>query len=1196
MKKSSLCILSLSMALTVMGQPGGQNQLKAYMVADAHLDTQWNWDVQTTIKDYIWKTMTQNFHLLKTYPDYIFNFEGGVKYWWMKEYYPLEYEQVKKYVAQGRWHLAGSSWDANETVICSAESWIRNILLGQTFYRQEFGKEGTDVFLPDCFGFGYDLPTLASHCGLIGFSSQKLGWRYNAFYPGGKKYPFPVGLWQGIDGSRIMMTHGFSYGQRFKDEDLSNSSLLKSELGESTLGTIYRYYGTGDTGGSPTVESVRAVEKGIHGNGPIKIISATSDQIYKDYLPFDKHPELPVADGEMTMDVHGTGCYTSQAAMKLYNRQNEHLGDAAERASVIAEYLGLKPYPISEMTDNWRRMIWNQFHDDLPGTCIPKAYEFAWNDELLTLNRFSNVLTSAVGGVASQLNTMGNGTPIILYNNESFPVSAVANLRIGSNAGEYTVTDASGRKVVSQVVNGAKGEHRLLFDAKVQGTGFAVYHVKAGKAKYVRQAKDGNVIENSVYKLTVDGNGDISSLIDKRSNRQLVAQDKTLGLVVFKDCESYTWPAWEILKKTLDKEPEAIKGNVSVKVVEDGPLCKTLRIDRTFGKSAITQYVSLYEGSQAERIDIRNDVNWQEPDAMLKANFPLTVSNPKATYDIGLGSVQRGNNTPQAYEVYSHEWTDLTDTSGQYGVTVLNDSKYGWDKPNDNTIRLSLLFSPKVKNNYVYQANQDFGHHTFTYSIIGHEGALDKSKAVEQATILNSPLRAFSTTSHKGQLGKEYSFLSSDNPNVTVHALKKAEVSDEYVVRVYENTGSSQQTAHIKFGGNIVKAVEADGTEKTTGEASFDGNTLNVTIRPYSVKTYKVILDNRQLASVPSEQIALPFDTRCFSSKDFPSSANFSGGYSYAAELLPDDGLTVDGVHFSFGDKDGDNGMSCKGQTIKINPKAGYTKVYILAASKKGDRKATFSVGRVSQTFTVCDYHQFVGQWGHDGQTRGYMKDAEVAYIGTHRHSTKGDDPYEFTYMFKYALDVPKGASSITFPQDDNIVVFAATASNVSGQPDVVAAAPLFRTNNKTDEAADIENSKANLLAQAKVIDRSGQVNANEKAENLVDGNEETKWCDTSDAPNYVTFDLGSSKTISGWKMVNAGIEDASMITRSCILQGRNSLTEDWKTIDLLDGNSQDVVARLVKPVSYRYIRLFVVSPTQGTDHDAARIYELSVF
>ena len=143
------------------------------------------------------------------------------------------------------------------------------------------------------------------------------------------------------------------------------------------------------------------------------------------------------------MDVHGTGCYTSQAAMKLYNRQNEHLGDAAERASVVAEYLGQKAYPVGEMTDNWRRMIWNQFHDDLPGTCIPKAYEFAWNDELLTLNRFSNVLTSAVGGVASLLNTQGSGTPVVIYNNESFPVNAVADIRVSSDAGERGRREAS---------------------------------------------------------------------------------------------------------------------------------------------------------------------------------------------------------------------------------------------------------------------------------------------------------------------------------------------------------------------------------------------------------------------------------------------------------------------------------------------------------------------------------------------------------------------------------------------------------------------------------------------------------------------------------------------------------------------------------------------------------------------------------
>ena len=309
-------------------QADGNKRVKAYMVADAHLDTQWNWDIQTTIKSYVWKTLTQNLYLLKTYPNYVFNFEGAVKYSWMKEYYPNEFEQMKQYVANGRWHLTGSGWDANETVIVSPESWLRNILIGQTFYRQEFGKEGTDVFLPDCFGFGYDLPTLAAHCGLIGFSSQKLGWRENPFYEGNKKYPYTIGLWQGIDGSRIMMTHGFSYGQRFKDEDLSANEKIQKEITESPLGMVYRYYGTGDTGGSPTIPSVRALEKGIKGNGPVEIISSTSDRLYKEFMPFDKHPELPVFDGELLMDVHGTGCYTSQAAMKLYNRQNEHLGDA----------------------------------------------------------------------------------------------------------------------------------------------------------------------------------------------------------------------------------------------------------------------------------------------------------------------------------------------------------------------------------------------------------------------------------------------------------------------------------------------------------------------------------------------------------------------------------------------------------------------------------------------------------------------------------------------------------------------------------------------------------------------------------------------------------------------------------------------------------------------------------------------------
>lgn len=215
---------------------------KAYMVADAHLDTQWNWDVQTTIKQYVWNTISQNLLLQKQYPDYIFNFEGGVKYAWMKEYYSAQYEEMKKYIREGRWHVSGASWEASDALVPSTESAIRNIMLGQEYYRKEFGVESTDIFLPDCFGFGWTLPTIAAHCGLIGFSSQKLDWRNKPFY-GKSKHPFTIGLWQGIDGSSVMLAHGYDYGKRWNDEDLSENKELLGLTTRTPLNMVYRYYG-----------------------------------------------------------------------------------------------------------------------------------------------------------------------------------------------------------------------------------------------------------------------------------------------------------------------------------------------------------------------------------------------------------------------------------------------------------------------------------------------------------------------------------------------------------------------------------------------------------------------------------------------------------------------------------------------------------------------------------------------------------------------------------------------------------------------------------------------------------------------------------------------------------------------------------------------------------------------------------------
>lgn len=1196
-------LIALSLAFIFCEGTDAQNNVpkekaKAYMVSDAHLDTQWNWDIQTTINEYVWNTISQNLFLLKKYPNYVFNFEGGVKYAWMKEYYPEQYEEMKQFIKEGRWHIAGSSWEASDVLVPSVESSIRNIMLGQTYYRQEFGKEGTDIFLPDCFGFGWTLPTIAAHCGLIGFSSQKLDWRNHPFY-GNSKHPFTIGLWKGVDGKQIMLAHGYDYGRRWNNEDLSENKDLLELAQRTPLNTVYRYYGTGDIGGSPTLESVRSVEKGLKGSGPVEVISATSDQLFKDYLPFKNHPELPVFDGELLMDVHGTGCYTSQAAMKLYNRQNEQLGDAAERAAVAAEWLGTATYPKSTLTEAWRRFIFHQFHDDLTGTSIPRAYEFSWNDELISLKQFAGVLTSSVNAIAGQMDTRVKGTPVVLYNANAFPISDLAEviLELPKAPKGFTVYNQQGKKVASQLIGYENGRAHLLVAASLPASSYAVYDVRNGGSEKVISPAPASTLENSVYKITLNSSGDITSLTDKRSNKELVKEGKAIRLALFTENKSYPWPAWEILKETVDRDPISITNDTKMTLVENGAIRKTLCIEKRHGKSFFKQYIRLYEGSRADRVDFYNEVDWQSPNALLKAEFPLNIDNEKATYDLGIGSVERGNNVETAYEVYAQQWTDLTDKSNSYGVSILNDCKYGWDKPDNNTIRLTLLHTPETRGNYAYQDRQDFGFHAFTYSLVGHDGALDKPATAIKAETLNQPIKAFTSPKHAGTLGKEFAFVRSNNERVVIKALKKAEVSDEYVVRVYETGGTTAQQAAITFAGEIEKAVLADGTEKEIGSANFNKNQLNVSIEPYSIQTFKVKLKKNTTPSSHTLHYAylpLNYDRKCFSWNAFRHEGNFEAGNSYAAELLPDSILNANGIPFRLGEKEIANGMTCKGNVLQLPTGHSYNRIYFLAASTNEDATADFRIGNHSQAFTIPSYTGFIGQWEHLEHTEGFLKEAEIAYVGTHRHSSRKDEAYEFTYMFKFGMDIPQGATTVTLPDNANIVLFAATLTQEK-YLSVTPASELFRTAIKTGGNAE-ESTKVNLLKEAKLVKCSGETNEREAAGFAIDGDLSTKWCDTNTAPNYIDFDFGKEQMIHSWKLVNAGSEGSSVITRTCFLQGRNNTNEEWRTIDALTGNNKNVVVRSFKPTSVRYIRLLVTESTQNNSLIAARIYELEVY
>ncbi len=299
-------------------------------------------------------------------------------------------------------------------------------------------------------------------------------------------------------------------------------------------------------------------------------------------------------------------------------------------------------------------------------------------------------------------------TAVILYNANAFPVSDLAEiiLEMPKAPKGFTVYNAQGKKVSSQLIGYQNGKAHLLVAANIPANGYSVYDVRTGGADKTITPSASNALENSVYKLTLDKNGDITSLIDKRANKEMVKDGKVIRLALFTENKSYSWPAWEVLKETTDRDPISITDDVKVTLVENGALRKALCIEKKHGKSLFKQYIRLYEGDRADQIDFYNEINWNSPNALLKAEFPLNIENEKATYDLGIGSIERGNNTEIAYEVYAQQWADLTDKDNSYGVSVMNDSKYGWDKPNNHTIRLTLLHTPETKGNYAYQDNR----------------------------------------------------------------------------------------------------------------------------------------------------------------------------------------------------------------------------------------------------------------------------------------------------------------------------------------------------------------------------------------------------------------------------------------------------------------------------------------------------------
>ena len=564
-----------------------------YVVGYAHLDTEWRWEYPQVIQEYLTKTMRNNFALFEKYPHYIFNFTGANRYRLMKEYYPSDFERLKGYVAAGRWFPAGSSMEEGDVNSPNAESIIRQILYGNNWFRQEFGMASDEYMLPDCFGFPASLPSILAHSGIKGFSTQKLssGWQ-PAPHVGGPDspektpvgIPFNVGIWIGPDGKSVIAAlNPLSYGSQVTydisktpprppgpDPNLTaQQNQIRTRGQEDWPGRIqingeltgifadYHYVGTGDVCGSPNESSVKLMEAittqskaslppafqfGSQvpvppgplvsvGDGPVHVVWSKADQMFRDILGCCSTDRLPRYSGDLELINHSAGSLTSEAYQKRWMRKNELLADAAEKASVAAAWLGGPPYPLERLNNAWTLVMGGQFHDLLPGTATPKAFEFAWNDDVIAMNQFAGVLTSATNAVASGLNTQVKGTAIVVYNPLNIQREDVVEAAVafpGGTPNAVRVVGPDGNEVPAQLTNG-----KVLFVAKAPSVGYAVYDVQEAPAPSLSAALKvtESSLENVRYRVSLDRNGDVSGIFDKKIDRELLSAPIRLAIL-----------------------------------------------------------------------------------------------------------------------------------------------------------------------------------------------------------------------------------------------------------------------------------------------------------------------------------------------------------------------------------------------------------------------------------------------------------------------------------------------------------------------------------------------------------------------------------------------------------------------------------------------------------------------------------------
>ena len=817
-------------------------------VGNSHIDMAWLWPWTETV-EVVRNTFRSVLDLMREYPDFKFTMSSARTYEWMQEKYPDLFKEIEQRVKEGRWEIIGGMWVEPDLNMPDGESLVRQILVGKRYFQKNFGVDVKIGWNPDSFGYNWQLPQIYSKSGMGYFVTQKLLWAHEY-----TTFPYKLFWWEAPDGSRLLtyFPHDYAGGIDAVPLGTDVSIWMPSIYGPKVTDhpEMMHLYGVGDHGGGPTrvmldhADQLRSPDAVFP-----KLQFSFATDFFNDIEKKLPTMNVPTWDGELYFQYH-RGVFTTQAETKRRIRRAEETVLNAEKFASIAMLMG-RPYPPDGMERIWKNLLFDHFHDIMPGSGIAVNYLDAKRN-LENVDRAANDVTrGSLQEIAAHIDTAKSGVPVILFNSLSWPRTDVTEVeaQLPEPAKQIAVVDSNGKPAETQLLSLDQETHRarFLLLAHTPSLGYATYFVRgATKAEPVhselKATADG--LENEFIRLKVDPQtGCMTSLFDKRSGTESLAPAETdtggprnavCGnlLQTFVD-KPKKWDAWNI-DADFEKQHWDLDKADEVKLIENGSLRAVIRVKNHFQNSTFTRDITLYAG--VPRVDVKMQVEWHEKHILLKVAFPLSAHNDKATFEIPFGSVQRPTtrNTPAEkaqFEVPAQRWADISDST--HGFSLLNDCKYGYDAKG-NVLRLSLLRSPEWPDPHA-----DEGHHEFTYSLYPHGGSWKDALTIRQGYQLNYKLVTLSTENHAGKLAPEHSFVGVPEDNVIVSAVKKAEDQNAWIIRLYEWAGKAGETT-IKLPPGAESASETDLMEKPISSVPVSNNEIKVPIKPYEIKTLEV--------------------------------------------------------------------------------------------------------------------------------------------------------------------------------------------------------------------------------------------------------------------------------------------------------------------------------------------------------------------